>query len=81
MPRRRSAIRQTAKDIAGFSLGSITLGAGAKAVAPFGSPYGAGLSTMGSMLPPLASTVMLKSQVGMLSESMEYMPTRKRRRR
>jgi hypothetical protein len=60
-------------DIGTFSMGSVALGAGAVAVAPFGGSYGSGLATMGTMMPTLASLTMMKHQVGMLGEANRQM--------
>lgn len=75
----RRRLKQTVKDVGMFGAGSLTLGASARAVAPFGSSYGAGLSTMGSMMPSVGSAVMLKNQVGLMSSALDVLPKPRRR--
>lgn len=74
MRRKKYNPKSLVKDIGAFSLGAITLGAGSLAVAPFPAAHGAGLATASSIMPALGSVMMMKHQVGMMSNVMEYVP-------
>ena len=80
--RKRSALGQFPRDVAGFAAGSMVTGAAAKMVAPYGAPYTAGIAQVGAGLPAIGALVPLKTQVGMLSEATrQFKPKRKKRKR
>ena len=83
MPKKKkSALRQTTKDIAQFGMGSVVVGASGIASTAFGHQYGEGVAQVATGMPAMGSVMMAKGQMGMMSEAMQYLPkSRKKKKR
>lgn len=78
--KRRSALRQTVKDIAIFGVGSAAVGAGAKTAGVFGSTYAKGVGGAAKMMPAMGSLVVMKGMIRMLGAAQKKLKYKRRRR-
>lgn len=77
----KKVLKSFTKDVGYFAGGSLMLGAGAVAVAPFGAAYGGGLASAASLMPAVGTVMVMKPMVGMLGQATELLPKYKHPKR